>query len=73
MTFKAIHGMPPDYICRLINPKPLTNYALRSNRKFLLNFFVLNAFYICEAHLIIFMKFELYKFLLFLLLLLLLL
>lgn len=36
MTFKAIHGMPPDYICRLINPKPLTNYALRSNRKFLL-------------------------------------
>ena len=36
MAFKAINGMPPDYICRLINPKPLTNYALRSNRKFLL-------------------------------------
>ena len=36
MTFKAIHGMPPDYICRFINPKPLTSYALKSNRKFLL-------------------------------------
>ena len=28
--------MAPDYICKLINPKPLTDYALRSNRKFLL-------------------------------------
>ena len=36
MSFKAIHRMAPDYICKLINPKPLTDYALRSNSKFLL-------------------------------------
>ena len=36
MTFKAIHGMAPDYICKLISRKKSTGYSLRSSKKVML-------------------------------------
>ena len=33
MTFKAIHGMAPNYICKLISWRKSTRYSLRSSRK----------------------------------------
>ena len=35
-TFKAIHGMAPDYICKLISRKSSTRYALRSSQRIVL-------------------------------------
>ena len=32
-TFKAIHGMAPDYICKLISRKSSTRHSLRSTAK----------------------------------------
>ena len=32
MTFKAIHGMVPDYICKLISRRKSTGYSLRSSK-----------------------------------------
>ena len=36
MTFKAIHGMAPDYICKLISGRKSTGYSLRSCKKVML-------------------------------------
>ena len=36
MTFKAIHGMAPDYICKLISQRKSTGYSLRSSKKVML-------------------------------------
>ena len=36
MTFKAIPGMAPDYICKLISRRKSTGYSLRSSKKFML-------------------------------------
>ena len=36
MTFKAIHGMVPDYICKLISQRKSTGYSLRSSKKVML-------------------------------------
>ena len=36
MTFKAIHGMAPDYICKLISRRKSTGYSLRSSKKVML-------------------------------------
>ena len=36
MTFKAIHGMAPDYICKLISRRKSAGYSLRSNIKVML-------------------------------------
>ena len=36
MTFKAIHGMAPDYIRKLIHRKKSTGYSLRSSKKVML-------------------------------------
>ena len=36
MTFKAIHGMAPDYICKLISLRKSTGYSLRSSNKVVL-------------------------------------
>ena len=36
MTFKAIHSMAPDYICKLIRQKKSTDYSLRSSKKVML-------------------------------------
>ena len=33
MTFKATHGMAPDYICKLISPRKSRGYSLRSSQK----------------------------------------
>ena len=33
MTFKAIHGMAPDYICKLISRRKSTGYSLRFSKK----------------------------------------
>ena len=35
-TFKAIHGMAPDYICKLISRKSSNRYALRSSQRIVL-------------------------------------
>ena len=35
-TFKAIHGMAPDYICKLISRKSSTRYSLRSSERIML-------------------------------------
>ena len=35
-TFKAIHGMAPDYICKLISRRKSTGYSLRSSKKVML-------------------------------------
>ena len=35
-TFKAIHGMAPDYICKLISRKSSTRYLLRSSERIML-------------------------------------
>ena len=36
MTFKAIHGMAPDYLCKLISRRKSTGYSLRSSKKVML-------------------------------------
>ena len=36
MTFKAIHNMAPDYICKLISRRKSTGYSLRSSKKVML-------------------------------------
>ena len=36
MTFKAIHGMVPDYICKLISRRKSTGYSLRSSKNVML-------------------------------------
>ena len=36
ITFKAIHGQAPDYICNLINIRNFSTYGLRSNSELLL-------------------------------------
>ena len=36
ITFKAIHGQAPDYICNLINVRNFSTYGLRSNSELLL-------------------------------------
>ena len=36
MTFKAIHGMAPDYIWKLISRRKSTGYSLRSSTKVML-------------------------------------
>ena len=36
ITFKAIHGQAPDYICNLMNVRNFFTYGLRSNSKLLL-------------------------------------
>ena len=36
MTFKAVHGVAPDYICKLISRKKSTGYSLRSGKKVML-------------------------------------
>ena len=36
MTLKAIPGMVPDYICKLISRRKSTGYSLRSSKKFML-------------------------------------
>ena len=36
MTFKAIHGMAPDYICKLISRRKSTRYSLRSSKNVML-------------------------------------
>ena len=36
MTFKAIHGMAPDYIYKLISRRKSTGYSLRSSKKVML-------------------------------------
>ena len=36
MTLKAIHGMVPDYICKLISRRKSTGYSLRSRTKVIL-------------------------------------
>ena len=36
MTFKAIHGMAPDYICKLISRRKSTGYSLRSSKNVML-------------------------------------
>ena len=37
LTFKAIHGQAPAYICELVNLKPYSSYGLRSNNRMLLS------------------------------------
>ena len=37
LTFIAIHGQAPAYICELVNLKPNSSYGLRSNNKILLS------------------------------------
>ena len=34
-TFKAIHGMAPDYICKLISRNSSTRYSIRSSQRIL--------------------------------------
>ena len=36
MTFKAIHGMAPDYLCKLISRRKSTGYSLRFSKKVML-------------------------------------
>ena len=36
MTFKAIQGMVPDYICKLISRKKSTGYSLKASKKVML-------------------------------------
>ena len=36
ITFKAIHGMAPDYNCKLISRKKSKGYSLRSSKKVML-------------------------------------
>ena len=36
MTFKAIHGMAPDYLCKLIRRRKSTGYSLRSSKNVML-------------------------------------
>ena len=36
LTFKAIHGMALDYICKLISRKSLLRYSLRSSQRIML-------------------------------------
>ena len=36
ITFKAIHGQAPDYICNLVNVRNFSTYGLRSNSELLL-------------------------------------
>ena len=36
ITFKAIHGQAPDYICNLIKVRNFSTYGLRSNSELLL-------------------------------------
>ena len=36
----AIHGMAPDYSCKLITLKSSTSYSLRSNQRIMLRFLV---------------------------------
>ena len=36
MTFKAIHAMAPDYICKLISQRKSTGYSLRSSKNVML-------------------------------------
>ena len=36
LTFKAIHGMAPNYICKLISRRKSTGYSLRSSEKVML-------------------------------------
>ena len=36
MTFKAVHSMAPDYICKLISQKKSTECSLRSSKKVML-------------------------------------
>ena len=36
MTLKAIHGMVPDYVCKLISRRKSTEYSLRSRTKVML-------------------------------------
>ena len=36
MTFKAIYGMAPDYICKLISRRKSTGYSLSSSKKVML-------------------------------------
>ena len=38
MTFKAIHGMAPDYICKLIRQKKSTDYSSDPAKKLCLRF-----------------------------------
>ena len=33
MTLKAVHGMAPDYLCKLIRRRKSTRYSLRSSKK----------------------------------------
>ena len=35
-TFKAIHGMAPDYICKLVHQKTPGRYSLRSSQRIIL-------------------------------------
>ena len=36
MTFKAIHDIAPDYLCKLIRQRKSTGYSLRSSKKVML-------------------------------------
>ena len=38
LTFKAIHGMAPDYISRLLDVRQQTRYSLRSSSSVVLNY-----------------------------------
>ena len=38
MTFKAIHGMAPNYICKSISRRKSTGYSLRFSKKLCLRF-----------------------------------
>ena len=49
-------------MCNLISLQSYFYHICKFDFYYILIFFVLNAFYICEVHLFIFMKFELYKF-----------
>jgi len=37
LTFRAVHGQAPAYICELVNLKRNSSYGLRSNNKMLLS------------------------------------
>ena len=36
MTFKAIHDIAPDYLCKLIRQRKSTGYSLRSSKNVML-------------------------------------
>ena len=38
LTFKAIHGLAPPYICQLISVRETGSYNLRCNNDFVLNY-----------------------------------